>query len=153
MRVRASMVVVLLACVAVPAQSRAAENRLMGTWEIVDAAAAPWTMQDQRPALTARGKKLLKLHITFAANAVSAKHGVFNCKKARYETASYPADAVFQAALPEPQTKHAKDLGLPAGEVPSVDVNCSTGLFSYHFLNKDTALLGYDNVIYTLKRQ
>jgi hypothetical protein len=154
MRVHALMVL-LSVCAIVPAQAKSAgeSNALTGTWEIVDAAAAPWTMQNERPALTARGKKLVKLHITFAANAVSAKHGVFNCKKARYESASYPADAVFQAALPEPQIKFAKDLGLPPGEVPSVDVNCSTGLFSYHFLNKDTALLGYDNVIYTLKRQ
>src|SRR5215510_3772801 len=149
MRVSASMLL-LSVCVAAPFQSHAAQNELMGTWEIVDAAAAPWSVQTDRPGLTARGKKLVKAHITFAGNVVK---GAFACKKARYESTSYPIDAVFQAALPEPQTKYAKELGLPQGEVPGVDVNCSAGLFSYHFLNKDTALLGYDNVIYTLKRQ
>jgi len=135
---------------AVQAKSAAEPNALTGTWEIVDAAPAPWSDLAQRPAITARGKKLVKAHVTFAAKAVS---GVFACKGARYETTSYPIDSVFQASLPEPQVKYAKELGLPAGEVPGVDVNCSTGLFSYHFLNKDTALLGYNDVIYTLKRQ
>ena len=157
MRLHALMVL-LSVCAIAPAhaKSRTAQaksagetNALTGTWEIVDAAPAPWSDTSERSAITARGKKLLKAHVTFAGKAVS---GVFACKGARYETTSYPIDSVFQASLPEPQIKFAKQLGLPEGEVPGVDVNCSTGLFSYHFLNKDTALLGYNDVIYTLKR-
>jgi len=142
------------AFVALGAPAHAASNALLGNWEIVDAAPAPWTADNERPALAAEGRKLLKLQITFAPAEVIAKHKTLACKQAEYEPTEYSPDALFQGALLEPnQDKVAQSLDFPRGDVPGVDVTCSTGTFSYHFRDKATALTAYNNVIYTLKRK
>jgi hypothetical protein len=131
----------------------AADNPLLGSWEIVEASAAPWAAAKDRAALDARGRKLLHLQLTFKPKEVSAKHDTLGCKKATYEIGAFPPDALFQANLPEPKEKFAKALGFGTADIPSVDLKCSTGLLSYHFRDRDTALISLDDVIYTFKRR
>ncbi len=141
---------VALACP--PAQ--AGDIALLGKWEIVDAAPAPWADDKERAALIAEGRRLLKMQIAFAAGEVIASHKTLACKKAQYEPTEYSPDALFQGGLLEPnQEKVAQSMGFPKGDVPGVDVTCSTGSFSYHFRDKTTALLAFNDVIYTLKRR
>jgi len=144
-------VVALAALACAPAR---ADNALLGKWEVVEAAPAPWADDKDRPALAAEGRKLLKMQIAFTPTEVIATHKTLACKKAAYEPTDYSPDALFQGALLEPnQEKVAQSMGFPRGDVPGVDVTCSTGAFSYHFRDKATALLAYNNVIYTLKRK
>jgi hypothetical protein len=147
-----SAAIALIAIVSAPAC--AGGNPLLGKWEVVEAAPAPWSAEKERPALAAEGQRLLKMQITFTPAAVIARHKTLACTEAEYEETQYSADALFQGSLLEPnQDAAAISLGFPRGDVPGVDVTCSTGSFSYHFRDKGTALLGFNNVIYTLKRR
>ena len=130
------------------------ELSLIGEWVIVEATPAPWTEDSQHAALTAQGKRLINVTITFSDNEVVSKHRLFACRRTRYEPTDYPADAIFQGNLPEPNpSAAAARLGFPKGEIQGVDLRCTGGVFSYHFRDRNTALTALDNVIYTLKRR
>jgi hypothetical protein len=147
---RAVAALVMLAVTPAAAQ----DNRLLGTWEIVEAQPAPWTEEGQRASLTAQGQRLLKQVITFAAKEVISRHKALACKRAEYRTTDYEADAIFQGNLPEPNpTAAALRLGFKKGEIPGVDLKCRSGAYSYHFRDRNTALTAFNNVIYTLRRQ
>jgi len=136
----------------VPA-AHAQSNPLLGTWEFVEAQPAPWVNESQHASLNAQGKRMLKQVITFAPGAVTSKQKWLACKRAEYETTTYEADALFQGNLPEPNpTAAAIRLGFKRGETPGVDLKCTSGVFSYHFRDKNTVLTALSNVIYTLKR-
>jgi hypothetical protein len=138
----------------VPAPGHAQQQPLIGTWEIVEAQPAPWTPENQHASLTAEGKRLLKQIITFAPNEVISKHKALACRRAQYEPTDYEADAMFQGNLPEPNpTAAAIRLGFKKGEVPGVDLKCTSGAYSYHFRDRNTVLTARSNVIYMLKRQ
>jgi hypothetical protein len=146
----------LLLCViaAVATGAQAQDNRLLGTWEIVEAQPAPWIDEAQHAALIAAGKRMIKQVITFAPREVISKHKALACKRAEYETTSYETDAIFQGNLPEPNPGAvALRFGFKKGEVPGVDLRCRSGAYSYHFRDRNTALTAFSNVIYTLKRQ
>ena len=138
----------------VPAAAPAASS-MLGTWEIVEAAPAPWSDPDDRAALVAHGKGLLNLTVTFAPGAVTSKLKLFNCKRrVAYESVELPIDTLFQGNLPEPNpTAIAVRMGFPKGDIPSVDVICVKAKFTFHFRDPDTALINLNRVIYTLKRQ
>lgn len=138
---------------AIPQGAAAQVNSLIGTWEIVEAQPAPWTEEGQRPALAAEGKRLVKQVITFAPREVVSRHKALACKRAEYEPTDYEADAIFQGNLPEPNpTAAALRLGFKKGEIPGVDLKRSSGLYSYHFRDRNTVLTAFSNVIYTLRR-
>jgi hypothetical protein len=131
----------------------AQDNALLGTWEIVEAQPAPWLEDSKRAAAMAEAKRLLKQVVTFTPKEVVSRHKALACRRAEYEETDYEADALFQGNLPEPNpTAAALRLGFKRGEVPGVDLKCSTGAYSYHFRDRNTALTAFSNVIYTLKR-
>ncbi len=85
---------------------------------------------------------------------MTSRNKALACRRAEYESTDYEADAMFQGNLPEPNpTAAAVRLGFKKGEVPGVDLKCTTGAYSYHFRDRNTALTALSNVIYTLKRQ
>ncbi|MBM3530083.1 MAG: hypothetical protein FJX62_18530 [Alphaproteobacteria bacterium] len=135
--------------------TRAQDISIVGTWEIVEMAPAPWTKEDDHKALMAQGRGLLKLAITFAPNNVTSKFKLFQCKRGvSYEHGPLQVDSLFQGNLPEPNpTAHALRLGFPRGDIPSADVRCVNASFSFHFRDRNTALFALNNVIYTLKRR
>ncbi len=139
-----------------PARAQATDdNPLLGTWEIVEAAPAPWTAESERAALAAEGKRLLKLVVTFAPSSISSRHPTLTCKsRVLYEPTEVEPDALFQGNLPEPNpTAAAVRMGFPRKDIPGVDVRCVNGAFAYHFRDRDTALTALNNVIYTFKRR
>ncbi len=144
----------LLASIASTSAYAQQRHSLIGTWEIVEATPAPWVEEGKRTALAAEGKRLLKQTITFSPREVTSKHKPLACKRAEYEPTDYEADAMFQGNLPEPNpTAAAIRLGFKKGEVPGVDLKCTSGAYSYHFRDRNTAMTALSNVIYTLKRQ
>ncbi len=127
---------------------------MIGTWEIIEAMPGPWTPQDQRAALTAEGKNMVGLVITFEPHQVKSRNRAFTCRRVVYEANALEADALFQGNLPEPNpTAAALRLGFKRGDVPGVDVKCVNALYTFHFRDPDTAMFNLNSVIYTLKRQ
>jgi hypothetical protein len=128
---------------------------IYGAWEIARFEIAPWVDQaEDRTGLQADGATRHKLKIEFAPNEVISKDEILGCTAAHYQPTNYPAEAIFQGNLPEPdQEKLAGGLGLPQGDIPGFDLDCSTGLFSYHFANADTLLFALSDVVYWLARQ
>jgi hypothetical protein len=144
----------LLASIASTSAYAQQQHSLIGTWEIVEAQPAPWTPESQHSSLIAAGKRLLNQVITFGPKEVTSRHKALACKRAEYEPTDYEADAMFQGNLPEPNpTAAAIRLGFKKGEVPGVDLKCTSGAYSYHFRDRNTAMTALSNVIYTLKRQ
>jgi hypothetical protein len=130
----------------------AAENALFGKWQIADAAVAPWASKPRGPS--AETRKLLNLQMTFAAKTMKSNYPTLNCSDASFEVQSDPPDVLFQGALSEPnQASVAESMGFRRGDVPSVEVNCSSGDFPFHFRDADTVLFALNDVIYTLKRR
>jgi hypothetical protein len=128
---------------------------MIGTWEIVAAAPAPWSAPERRKALQAEGNRVLHTTVMFKKNTVTSKLRPLNCKRrVLYEANAIAVDALFQGNLPEPNpTAAAIRLGFPRADVPGVDVRCLKALFTFHFRDPDTALINIHRVIYTLKRQ
>jgi hypothetical protein len=149
---RFAPIAVLLA-LAAPAHAQSG-NPLIGDWVIVQAVPAPWAAEARHDALAAQGKRRVDTAVSFTAREVASKDRALACKRALYEPTEVPADAIFQGNLPEPNpTAAARRLGFAKGDVRTVDMRCTRGLFSYYFLDRDTALTALDNVIYTLKRK
>ncbi len=148
----------VLACAALAVwapDAMAANESILGNWQIVEAVAAPWSRPQEQAALAAASKRLLNTVVTFAPSSVKSKFKPFDCKsKVIYTPNSIEVDALFQGNLPEPNPAAAATrLGFPKGDIPSVDVRCLKALHTFHFRDPNTALINLDRVIYTLKRQ
>jgi hypothetical protein len=134
----------------------AADNPILGTWAFVEAVPAPWSKLEDKAALEAEGRNLLKTEVTFANGQVKSKYKPFSCKsKVIYTPNSIEVDALFQGNLPEPNPAAAAvRLGFPkSGDIPGVDVRCLKAQHTLHFRDRDTALINIGRVIYTLKRR
>ena len=130
---------------------------ILGKWTISSYRIAPWARPEDSALLNAEAKKLLKLQVTYTAKAVIAKHPTVGCKDAHYEKSSFPYDALFQGGLGEvsddARAKVVKDVGFPPPPVPGIELDCSTGEYSYHFRDANTVLFALNDVIYILTRQ
>lgn len=138
-----------------PPQEANPAHPIFGAWTVARFEIAPWVMNgEDRKELDADGRAHLQLKIEFAPHEVMSKDPILGCTAATYEPTNYPPEAVFQGNLPEPdQQKIALALGFPEGEIAGFDLDCSTGLFSYHFANADTLLFALSDVVYWLARQ
>ena len=138
-----------------PFRAPAAEVSIIGRWEIVEAAAAPWTKADEQAALAAEAKRMLHLAITFRTQEVSSNNKLFTCKRGVvYESNELEVDSIFEGNLPEPNpAATAARMGFAKGTIPGVDVKCFNAQFSFHFRDPNTALINLNSVIYTLKRR
>ena len=114
----------VLACAALAVwapDAMAANESILGNWQIVEAVAAPWSRPQEQAALAAASKRLLKTEVTFAPSSVKSKFKPFDCKsKVIYTPNSIEVDALFQGNLPEPNpaaaaTRHANSRISPAG--------------------------------------
>jgi hypothetical protein len=150
-----SWTVVAILCTLTPPVAAAPVNPILGTWEIAEVAAAPWSPPEQRAALEAQARRDLHDEVVFATGSVTSKFRPLNCKRhVLYETNVIAVDALFQGNLPEPNpTAAAARLGFSKGDVPGVDVRCLNAQFTFHFRDADTALINLNRVIYTLKRR
>lgn len=135
--------------------ARAADISILGKWQISEAVPAPWSKPENAAALKAEGQRLIGTEVAFANGKVTSKFKPFDCKsKVIYTPNSIEVDALFQGNLPEPNPAAAAvRLGFPRSDIPGVDVRCLKAQFTFHFRDKDTALININRVIYTLKRQ
>ena len=128
---------------------------IFGEWEIAKFTLAPWIEEgEDRAETTTDGAAHLRLLVTFEPRRVVAKDDVIGCNEANYQPTSFPPDIIFQSGLPAPnQAKIATDMGFAPGDIPGFDLDCSTGVFSYHFADADRLLFALSDVIYTLTRK
>jgi len=76
------------------------------------------------------------------------------CKNAQYSSAMIPPNGLFQGGLAGLNAEaQAKSLGLSPEEARTVTLNCDTGLYDFHFVSRDEALIAYDHVIFRLGRE
>lgn len=154
MRFRLAAAFALFALSAAAALAQGAQPVLIGRWEVIQAAIAPWIGDKVEMVRESEVKKLLKQRIVFAAKAMTSQYPVLNCSDATYEPTRMPPANLFQGALPDPhQAAFAKAIGFAGSEISGIDLACSTGRFSFHFRDRDTALFALDNVIYTIRRR
>ncbi len=104
-------------------------------------------LRNSIPALD--GKRL-----TFGANAATGS-SVVACAKAHYEISVVGPDMLFEGGLKNPE-KDAAALGFKSDKITTMNESCDspTGDMELDFpmVDKETILLGLNNMIYTLKR-
>lgn len=115
------------------------------SFRITQGMPAPW-LADGAQADT---RAWLGAHVRFDPHAVRGP-GVLACGGARYEIAHPPAEGLFQGGLPAPAVQSAQRLGISAARVETLRLSCDSGVFDVHRVDADTALLGVDNVVWTL---
>jgi hypothetical protein len=127
---------------------------ILGKWVISSDRLAPWSRPQDAAVLGAEAKKL---QVPYTTKAVVAKHPTIGCKDAHYEKSSFPYDALFQGGLgevsEEARARVVKEVGFPPAPGAGIELDCSTGEFSYHFSDRNTVLVALSDVIYILTRQ
>jgi hypothetical protein len=151
------VVLYAIVCVCAPIAAAAAQSQragnadpqsIHGSWRVALGRRAPWLeRKDPLPDTT----EWLGKGVKFAGKRVSGPT-LLTCADAGYETVDFPADALFQGGLPAPPERAARALGIKHFPVPSVELNCETGLFDFHLVAKDTMLVAVNNVIWTMVR-
>lgn len=121
---------------------------LTGAWRIVRFEPAPWAQAS--PAAFDRALGFLNSHLEFEARRAVGREP-FGCASARYESLAIPTKGLFQGNLVD--DKQVRRLGITRSPVPSVRLQCDTGVFDFHFIGPDKAVTALDNFIYVLARQ
>ncbi|KAB2883754.1 MAG: hypothetical protein F9K38_05325 [Pseudorhodoplanes sp.] len=130
-----------------------AHHALTGHWGVTRAEPAPWLPGEAAAARKAQADPLLDQRISFSSGAMSSRYPVLNCRDAEFMPTRVPPQGLFQGNLPANQSKVANRLGFKDAEIEGIDVTCSAGSFSFHFIDRSTALFALDNMIYRLKRR
>ena len=117
-------------------------------WRIERGVVAPWAPAKTR---VPPDRGLVGKSLRFTATRVEASKPLA-CAGTRYEFVLVPAAGLFQGSLPPPAEKAARGLGIAHLPVLTLQVTCDGGVFDYHLITSGKALLGLDNVVWTLTR-
>ncbi len=129
-----------------------AEEPILGTWAVTDAKVAPW--YDGGGAKPNIDPKLLHATLVFAKDSVKGPSAVA-CNKVRYTVNMIGPEDLFEGGLKNP-AKDAAALGFKGGKITSINEGCLRSdadlEMDFPMIDKDTALFGLNNVVYTMKR-
>lgn len=114
-----------------------------GAWRIVMAKPGPWATADELPEQA----PLIGKSILFHGDHIDGPPPLA-CGRASFGFYETPADGLFQGA--GLSATDAAKLGLGADKVKSFTLNCTTGVFEFHYADDETLLLGLDNRVWTL---
>jgi hypothetical protein len=136
----------------------AADPFYLGIWKIDSAAVAPWWTEAGKPD-AAESKSLVGKTVTITPAAIQAP-GTLACKGPKYRAVDVPAEGLFQGAFDEMRrrdpkvdpAKLAATLGFKAHTSKALQTGCANEL-DLHFIDTNTALVGLNDFVYTLKRQ
>jgi hypothetical protein len=117
-------------------------------WQIGQGVAAPWAAA----ASVSPTSALADQHVRFSATSVAAPEPLA-CGKPQYEYVLSPAEGLFQGMLPSPTAQGARTLGISRLPLLTLRVTCDGGVFDYHLISQDKALLGLDNIVWPLVRR
>ena len=122
------------------------------SWRIERGEAAPWATAQPADRPDRDSHALVGSIVRLEGDRVLAPDPLA-CSGARYELVVTPAEGLFQGMLAAPAdraARAARSLGISELPVLTLRVTCSTGLFDYHLVAADKAVLGLDNVIWFL---
>jgi len=150
-----SLLVAILAASSLPA----ADSFYLGTWTIASAVAAPWADPAARPPDPKEMKSLVGRTLVIRPGEMIGP-GLFACKGPKYKVRDYPADWLFQGQFGEMRdrdhsvdpAKLAAKLGFKGTSWKTLETGCANEI-DYHFVDTDTAEIGLNDYVYTLKKK
>jgi hypothetical protein len=117
-------------------------------WQFGPGVIAPWAAAASvLPSVGLAGQR-----VQFSATRGAAPDPLA-CGKPRYEYLLSPAEGLFQGLLPAPAEQGARSLGMTHLPLLTLRVTCDGGVFDYHLISPDKALLGLDNIVWPLDRR
>lgn len=139
---------------AMPAQ--AADASYLGKWKLTDAVVAPWADAKEKPDATEKARLVGKF-VVLAPKAITGP-SPFACTAPHYKVSNFAADMIFQGAFGEMQStdkavdpnKIAASLGFSGASIRTLETGCE---IDFHFVDANTAEIGLNNYVYTLKKQ
>jgi len=137
----------------------AADSFYLGTWTIASAVVAPWAEPATGPPDPREMKSLIGKTIVIKPGEMLGP-GIFGCKGPKYAVRDYAADSLFQGAFAEMRdrdravdpAKVAARLGFKGASWKTLETGCANEI-DYHFIDTDTAEIGLNDYVYTLKRK
>jgi hypothetical protein len=132
-----------------------AQGVFAGTWQVADAQVATWHRDDPNYTPTI-DPKFRHATFVFKKDRLIAP-APFNCK-AHYEIKTVEPGYLFQGAFDQDDPAgHAKALGFKSDKIVNLDFTCLRNdadiEMDFHLVDRDTAIFGLNNVIYTMKRR
>ena len=136
----------------------AADSFYLGTWTIASAVVAPWA-DPAAPPDPREMKSLIGKTVAIKPGEMIGP-GLFACKGPIYKVRDYPADWLFQGQFGEMRdrdhtvdpAKVAAKLGFRGTSWKTLETGCANEI-DYHFVDADTAEIGLNDYVYTLKRK
>ncbi len=121
-----------------------------GRWTLMRPRPAPWADTTTTAGRDAAVARLSGAAVVFHADRVEGPSPLA-CANARYVFTAVPPEGLFQGSLPTPAARAAARLGLTAARLPTLRVECDTGVFDLHLSEPVRALFGLDGVVWTLR--
>lgn len=150
-----STVVPLVASVGMTAPAPAVAAGIadfLGRWKVTEAKIAPW--HDGTGAAPATDPALQGKTIIFSAHATGGS-SVVACKNAIYTVSMIGPDMLFEGGLKNPE-KDAVALRFRGDRIETLNIGCNSKSgdmeLDFPMVDRDTLLLGLNNMVYTLKR-
>lgn len=153
---RVTFILAAALAVASFAPAHADDPLYLGTWKFDSAVVAPWADPHGKPD-AAEMKALIGKTVTLAPTAITGPK-VFACKGPHYKISNFAADMLFQGAFGETHdsdkskdpVKLAASLGFTGKSFKTLETGCET---DWHFVDQNTAEVGLNDYVYTLKKQ
>lgn len=138
------------------ATADAADPVYVGTWKFATAVPAPWISAQLKPG-TAERPRLLGKTLVFSSKAIAGPRP-FACRDPRYALRDFDAGLLFHGAFDTMRRQDksadpvriAARLGFKGEPVRTLETGCA---FDFHFVDGSTAQVGFNDFIYTLKKQ
>jgi len=135
---------------------RAAGAFYVGTWTFIGEQRAPWADR-QHPLDPAEPARLHGKTIVITAQAISGPPP-YICRNPHFRIHDYAADMLFEGAFGDMHDRdHSADpakiaaaLGFHGATFKTLESGCD---FDIHFLDGNTAKVGLNDFVYTLKRR
>jgi hypothetical protein len=133
-----------------------AEPPYLGSWKVATAAVAPWVAPQRAPDAAQRARLIGKT-VVFEATAIAGP-SPFTCRGPRYKFRDFTPAMLFQGAFDEMKLKDkavdpdrlAGALGFIGPSIKTLETGCD---FDFYFVDASTAQVGFNDFVYTLKKQ
>jgi hypothetical protein len=137
------------------APALAAPPSYLGAWRITSAVTAPWADPAHPPDAHERARLIGKT-VTLSSRAIAGPQP-FACQSPHYAMKSYSADMLFEGQFGEMQSAHpkvrplalARQLGFKGSAFETLETGCD---IDWHFVDPNTAEIGLDDWVFTLKK-
>ena len=156
MRFRTMFIAVMFIAAALSPAS-AADPFYIGSWKFSSAVVAPWAAPAARKPNRAERDALLGKTVSIRPKEIAGPR-VFACQRPNYRLKEYPATDLFEGAFGEMRERDpaldpnrlASGLGFKGKSFTTLETGCE---FDWHFVDQTTVKIGYDDWVYTLKKQ